>query len=175
MKTRLVVFTLFLTAVLISSCEKKVVPAPSPPSTSTDTVTTASIVDTEEAFMKAIANDGTWIIATLRDLTTDKELLLGGNFKNGKGDTQRKIALYEQDADRNITTRHSLTAPKLTIASPMASIQHGTFNGDLEVLAPNFELIDTKINGNIYFSNDEALSSFKMDGDSSVSGEQKLK
>lgn len=57
----------------------------------------------------------------------------------------------------------------------MASIQHGIFNGDLEVLVANFELIDTKVNGNVLFANQEAMSSFKMDGDSAVSGEQKLK
>jgi len=105
----------------------------------TDAVTTASIVDTEQAFVDAISNTGTWIICLTKNLTVDQELVLEGEFKNGKKDDagndiiQRKIALYSQDENRNITARYVLTAPKMTIKSPNASIQHGTFKGDLYV------------------------------------------
>jgi hypothetical protein len=155
-------------------------PAPEPESTP-DVVTTASIVDTNEAFEKAISNEGTWIIATLKDLKFDKDLVLDGEFKNGKKDdagkdvVQRKIALYTQDEDRNVTNRFTLTAPKLTINSPNASIQHGTFVGDLYVSAENFELVDNKVEGNVYFTTQEAKDTFKMDDKSSVSGKQELK
>lgn len=145
-----------------------------------DVVTTASIVNTEEAFLNAISKDGTWIIATLKDLTIDQDLNLEGEFKNGKKDDngndiiQRKIALYTQDENRNITERYSLTAPKLTINSPKASIQHGTFKGDVYVTASDFELVDATVDGNVYFTSEAAKSSFKMDDTSKITGKQEL-
>lgn len=149
--------------------------------TTPDVVTTASIVDTEEAFKKAISKDGTWIIATLKDLTFNEELTLEGEFKNGKKDDngndiiQRKIALYSQDENRNITARYTLTAPKLTITSPMASIQHGTFKGDLYVNVENFQLVDATVDGNVYFSSEEVKSTFKKDESSKITGKQEVK
>ncbi len=146
-----------------------------------DAVTTASVVDEESAFKDAISNKGTWIIATLKDLTFDGDLILDGQFTNGKKDdsgndiVQRKIALYTQDENRNVTNRFTLTAPTLTINSPMASIQHGTFVGDLYVSQDNFKLVDAKVEGNVYFTTDSAKSTFEMDEDSSVSGKQEVK
>ena len=146
----------------------------------TDAVTTASIVDNEEAFLKAISKSGTWIICLTKDLNTDKELLLEGEFKNGKKDDagkdiiQRKIALYAQDEKRNITARYTLTAPKLTVSSPMASIQRGTFKGDIYVSASDFELVDATVDGNIYFMTKEAEDSFKMDETSKVTGKKEM-
>ena len=149
--------------------------------TETDATSSASIVDTAAAFELAISKDGKWIICTTKDLTIDNALVLDGEFKNGKKDDagteliQRKIALYTQDADRNITARFTLTAPKLTINSPMASIQHGTFKGDVYVSVINFELVDAKIDGNLYFASEEIKTSFKMDDKSSVTGTQEVK
>lgn len=152
-----------------------------------DAITTASIVKENEAFEKAISKDGTWIIAILNDLTFDKELLVDGDFKNGKKDEstgeeafQRKIALYTQDEDRNITNKFTLTAPKLTFNSINGSIEHGTFKGDLYISGKNFKLVNQVIDGNIYFLNQEAMDTFKIedkDGDtpSKVTGVQELK
>ncbi|MBM7869805.1 hypothetical protein JOC70_001275 [Clostridium pascui] len=147
----------------------------------TDVVTTASVVDNAAAFEKAISNKGTWIIAIVKDLTINKDLVLDGEFKNGKKDkdgkdiVQRKVALYTQDENRNVTNRFTLTAPKFTINSPKASIQHGTFKGDLYVSAKDFELIDATVNGNVYFTNNDAKSTFKMDDKSKITGKQELK
>jgi hypothetical protein len=155
--------------------------APNPPDTTPDVTTTASIVNEEAAFEKAISNTGTWIIATLKDLSFDKELVLDGEFKNGKKDEagkdiiQRKIALYTQDEERNVTARFNLTAPKLTINSPEARIQSGTFKGDVYVSAKNFQLVDATVDGNVYFTTDEAKSTFKMDDKSKVTGKQELR
>lgn len=146
-----------------------------------DAVTTASIVNDQAAFIKAISKDGTWIIATLKDLTIDKELVLDGEFKNGKKDAngkdiiQRKIGLYTQDDKKNVTARFKLTAPKLTVNSPNARIQSGTFKGDVYVTAKNFELVDATVEGNLYFTNDDAKATFKMDDKSKVTGKQELK
>jgi len=147
----------------------------------TDVQTTASIVNDEAAFKKAISSNGTWIIATLKDMTFTEDLVLDGSFTNGKKDeagkdiVQRKIALYTQDENRNVTARFTLTAPKLTINSPMASIQHGIFKGDLYVSQDNFQLVDQKVDGNVYFTTDSAKSTFKMDATSSITGKQEVK
>lgn len=142
--------------------------------TQTDATTTASIVNTEEDFEKALSADGTWIIAALRDVSFNKDLVLDGDFKNSKDKTQRKIALYTQDENRVVTNRFTLTAPRLTIKSPAASIQHGTFKGDLYVETNDFQLVDATVDGNIYFINDDAKKGFTMDKESKVTGKQEI-
>jgi hypothetical protein len=186
---KIILLALFLLVTLIVGCarppEESKKPPEKPPQatpqeTTPDATTTASIVNDEKAFEKAISDKGTWIICTLKDLSFDKELVLDGEFKNGKKDEngndiiQRKIALYTQDDKRNVTERFSLTAPKLTIKSPNARIQSGTFKGDLYVEAENFELVDTTVDGNVYFTDEEAKSTFKMDENSKITGKQEL-
>ncbi|OGO79148.1 MAG: hypothetical protein A2Y23_06250 [Clostridiales bacterium GWB2_37_7] len=196
-KVLVLVLTFVLLISLLAGCTQPA-PAPSPepttppattpeptpttpPETTPDVTTTASIVNDEAAFEKAMSNTGTWIIATLKDLTFTKDLLLDGEFKNGKKDEagkdiiQRKIALYAQDENRKVTARYTLTAPKLTINSPKARIQSGTFKGDLYVSAKDFELVDATVDGNVYFTTDEAKSTFTMDETSKVTGKQELK
>lgn len=199
MKARVLVLALVLLVSLFAGCAQPApapVPTPTPPPTTTppattppttttpEVVTTASIVNDEAAFEKAISKTGTWIIATLKDLTFTKDLVLDGEFKNGKKDDagkdiiQRKIALYAQDAERNVTARYTLTAPKLTINSPEAGLWYGTFKGDLYVSAKNFTLYSATVDGNIYFTTDEAKSTFKNDetkGKSTITGKQELK
>jgi len=150
-------------------------------STSTDAVTSASVTKDPAVFAKTIGKDGKWIIAITADVTVDKDLVLEGDFKNGKKDAagketlQRKIALYTQDDAHKVTARFTLTAPKLTIKSPLASLQHGTFKGDLYVETADFQLVDNKVDGNIYFKDDAAKAGFKMDATSSVTGKQEVK
>jgi hypothetical protein len=169
---------------VFAGCAKTPAPAPKPTpevADKTDAMTTASIVNKQDAFLKATSKEGTWIIATLKDLTVTKDIVLEGEFKNGKKDTagkeliQRKIALYTQDDKRNVTARFTLTAPKITIKSPVASIQHGTFKGDIYVETADFQLIDTKVEGNVYFKDAAAMAGFKMDATSSVSGKKEVK
>lgn len=152
----------------------------SAPAESPDAYATPSLVNDAAGFEKAISKDGVWIICLLNDLTVNKELVLDGEFTNGRKDDkgndvlQRKIALYEQDNNRNITARYTLTIPKLTINSPNASIQHGTVKGDLYVNVADFQLVDTTVEGNVYFASDEIKNSFKMDETSKITGEQKV-
>ena len=184
MKLKTIILVLVLIISVLSGCNQANVPpvtTQAPQTTAPDTVTTASIVNTEAAFEKGISNTGTWIICTLKDLTFTKELVLDGEFKNGKQDDagndviQRKIALYEQDAERKVPARYTLTAPKLTINSLNARIQSGTFKGDLYVSAKNFQLVDATVEGNVYFTTDDAKNTFKMDDKSKVTGKQELK
>ncbi|MDU5082188.1 peptidoglycan-binding protein [Tissierella carlieri] len=145
-----------------------------------DAVTSASIVDNAADFEKAISKDGKWIICTLNDLTFDKELVLEGEFKNGKKNAdgtdaiQRKIAPYTQDDNKVVLERFTITAPKLTIKSPNARIQGGTFKGDIYVEVPNFRIVDATVEGNIYFLNNEAKETFNIDEKSTIKGKREL-
>ncbi|MDF2545969.1 hypothetical protein [Anaerosolibacter sp.] len=190
MKVKALLLTFFLITSLFVGCTQQPAPAPAPdptpppqttpPETTPDVTTTASIVDNAEAFEAAISNSGTWLIATVNDISTENDLVLDGEFKNGKKDDagkdiiQRKIALYTQDENRKVTARFTLTAPKLTINSPNARIQSGTFKGDVYVSAQNFELVDATVEGNLFFTTKEAQDTFKMDDNSKVTGETKL-
>lgn len=191
MKIKAILLTVAVATTIFTGCAKPT-PAPSTqtktdPNTGTqtpaktDTTTTASIVNSTAAFEKAISSTGTWIIAITGDLKDDKPLVLEGNFKNGKKDAsgndliQRKLALYSQDANKNITARYTLTAPSMTIRSPKASFQHGTFKGDVYVETNDFQLIDAKVDGNVYFATDAAKAGFKADDKSSITGKQEIK
>jgi hypothetical protein len=180
MKKAALLSALFLVFVLLSGCKANPAPTPTPTPKAPDVVTTASIVNTEAAFKNAISDNGTWIIAALKSMTFEEAISLEGTFVNGKKDAagkdiiQRKIALYTQDANHNVTARFTLSAPKLNINSPNARIQSGTFVGDIYVTAANFELVDAKVTGNIYFASKTLMDSFKMDAQSSVSGIRKV-
>jgi predicted small lipoprotein YifL len=199
MKIKIVILTIILLVSTLAGCGSKstppaVTPTPAPTATPTvaptatpttalkpDVVTTASVVDNTAAFEKAISSGGTWIIAIIKDLTDTNPLVLDGEYKNGKKDAngkdilQRKVALYAQDANRKITARYTLTAPKFTINSPEASIEHGTFKGDVYVSAKDFKLIDATIDGNLYFTTDIANTSYNIDATSKVTGKKELK
>ena len=155
--------------------------AGTPAAVKADVVTTASLVNNIESFKKGISADGAWIISTLGDLVSKEELVLTGTFKNGKKDKvtgedaiQRKISLYTQDADKNVTARFTLTAPKLTIESPNARIQSGTFIGDVYVNAENFQLVDATVEGNVYYLTQAVKDTAKIDAKSKVTGEVAL-
>jgi hypothetical protein len=193
MKGKAFLLTLALSTAIFVGCTKTEpteTPATEPAKTeettkeeTTDEVAAASIdIKDEAVFEKSIGTEGKWIIATLNDLTFDKELVLEGEFKNGKKDEktgeeqiQRKIAPYTQDENHKVLERFTVTAPKLTIKSPNAKFQAGKFVGDIYVEASNFELKDAEVEGNVYFMNEEAKSTFIIDDVTKVSGVQELK
>lgn len=188
MKIKALVLSLAVVAAVFTGCGKKAEPTPAPApaptaNKSTDTVASASVVDNMDGFQKAISKDGTWIIAITKDLTTDKPLVVDGDFKNKKKDPktnedlyQRKIALYTQDANHKVTARFTLTAPSITFNSIFGSLEHGTFKGDVYVSGKNFKLVDQTIDGNLYFMNEDAQKTFqKMDATSKVTGKIELK
>jgi hypothetical protein len=138
-----------------------------------DTVSAASIVDTAEGFLKAAGEEGTWIIAVTEDITLDQEIVVEGQFTR-RDEIYRKIALYAQDEDRNVTDRYTLTAPKLTVQSENTRIQGGTFVGDVYVEANKFHIYDGKVKGNVYFATEEYKSSFSLQEGGEVTGELKV-
>lgn len=133
-----------------------------------DAVTTASLVNEQEAFVKAVSEQGKWIIATLNDLTIDKEVVVSGVFRDKDkpdGKIYRKIALYAQDENHKTTATYTLTVPKMTIKSENLRIQEGKVKGDLYVEANGFELHQTAtIDGNLVFASDAVKATAKIDG-----------
>ena len=145
---------------LLTGCGAK--PAASKPA---DVVTTASLINDASVLPQSLGKDGVWIICTLQDLKTDKELVIEGEFRDKNDpakDLYRKLALYAQDENHKVTARYTLTAPKLTVKSPNTRIQGGTFKGDIYVEASGFNLQDATVEGNIYFASQEYKDSFVL-------------
>ncbi|GAA5417873.1 hypothetical protein Pryu01_02950 [Paraliobacillus ryukyuensis] len=139
----------------------------------TDAVTTASIVDESQAFVDAVSTEGTWIIATLNDITLEDEVVVAGDFHD-KGDEAndlyRKIAPYTQDEDHNITEAFTITTPKMTVQSPNLNFAGGTLAGDVYVEAEGFQLgSEATIDGNLTFASQELQDSATLEG--TVTGE----
>ncbi len=104
------------------------------------------------------------------DVTVDEELVLEGDHTN-RDEPARKMALYEQDEDRNKTATYTLTAPKLTVKNENASLQGGTFVGDVYVEANGFALANEQvIDGNLYFASEEFEASSDLGEDTEVTG-----
>lgn len=138
-------------------------------SESTDATTTASIVAEEQAFVEAVGEDGTWIIATLNDLTIEEDVVVAGEFHD-KGDEAndiyRKIEPYTQDEDHNITESFTVTVPQLTVQSENLNFQGGTLAGDVYVEADGFQLHESAtIDGNLIFADEEVEGSVTIDGE----------
>jgi hypothetical protein len=140
----------------------------------TDAVTSASVVNNNADFKKAISKEGTWIAATLNDLTFTEDLVVEGKFIN-KEQPARKIALYTQDAEHNITNSFTLTAPKMTVRSENTQLQGGTFVGDVYVEADGFSVVNATINGNVYFADEQYQSTFNSADQGIVSGVTEVK
>lgn len=150
-------------------------PANSVGTESPDTVTSPSKILDDVTLVEAFNERGPWIILPQNDITTDKELIVSKLLVTPEGKVGRNISLYATDENQNVIKEYTLTAPKLTIASDDVELKRGTFVGDIYVQGKNFKLFNTKVKGNIYFQNQEAKDTFKMEGDSSVSGVQELK
>ena len=140
--------------------------------TAVDSVTSASLVNDEAAFEKAISPTCTWIIAIQRDMVINKDLVLEGALLKDGAVSGRKIALYYHDGDNYTTARFTLTAPKLTIKSINSSMQKGIFVGDLYVSASGFTVKETRIEGNVIFATQALKDAFKLDALSSITGTQ---
>lgn len=138
-----------------------------------DAVATPSIVNNEEGFRQAIGEEGTWIIAILNDLQLEEEAVVSGTFHNRndpEAEVYRKLALYAQDENREITARYTLTVPKLIVRSENFRVQGGTIKGDVVVEAKGFNLHESAaIDGSLIFANEDVKNTASIDGE--VTGE----
>ncbi len=176
MKLKGLLLSLTAAAVIFTGCSSKPAEDKNPPvDNDSDVVTSASVATDADSLKKAMSADGTWIVVVQQDLAVEDELVLEGEVakKEGAEYTGRKLALYDQDKDKNITASYKLTAPKLTIKSDKTTIKGGTIVGDLYVEAKNVTLDHATIEGNVYFANEEVKSSFTLT-ESKVTGTQEV-
>lgn len=149
---------LLLMLTLVVSCSKK----DEVEEKEADVVTTASIVTDGEALAKAMSADGFWLAAALNDVSYDKDFVVDGEFVHREV-VDRKLALYTQDEERNITAQFTLTAPKMVVKSPNFRITGGTFKGDVYVQAEGFKLDKSStVDGDIYFQNQAQADMFEI-------------
>lgn len=182
MKFKMLLLTLLVSVGLVATGCTPSEPAPAPEAPAVEepaaeeepeAVTGASTFTDEESLMTAMGENGSWIIIFTEDFTTDQELVLEGEYTNRDAVT-RKIALYDQDADRNKTELYTLTAPKLTIKSENAKLVGGTFVGDIYVEANGFLVDDSVVEGNIHFMSEEYQESFEIANGGQVTGEMEV-
>ena len=134
---------------------------------------TQSIIASADDLEKGMSSEGGWIVIFEGDLETDQDLTLEGGVENNDGEIARKLALYTQDDDRNVTKRFTLTAPSLTVESENARIQNGTFKGDVHVEANNFQLPGGTIDGDLIFASEEYQESAQLE-EGEITGEVRV-
>ena len=139
-----------------------------------DVVTTASLVADTDSLIKGLSKDGTWIVSVVNNMIVKSDIVVEGEFIN-RDAIARKLSLYSQDADRNITARYELTAPQLIVKSENFRIQGGTFKGDVYVEAAGFALVNGTVDGNVFFASKELMDSSTIDADSKVTGAVEVK
>jgi len=123
---------------------------------------------------EAVGPDGSWIILFEDDLTVGEPITVAGEvYEDEDADApRRKLALYAQDADRNVTARYTLTAPRLIVDHANTRVQAGVIAGNVFVQADGFELVSgATINGNLYFESQAQRDSANIDDSSTVMGE----
>jgi hypothetical protein len=146
---------------------------------SADAVTSPSRVNDEASLLNAL--DNSWIVILEKDIATTQELELETGYqKDGEGDASKKVdtprvlVLLKKDEKNEVTDTYTLETPKLTIKDEGAKIEGGTIKGDVYIEANNVNLQEAKIEGNVYFTSEEAKSSFTLDEGSNVSGNMEV-
>lgn len=139
-----------------------------------DTVASASEINDEAAFEKAISKDNTnYMIIVTKDLTFAKDLTVESGVKkgtDGKDAPNRSIAPATEDANKKITNRYTITVPNLVFSGENEKIEYGIVKGDVYVQAAGFTLKDATINGNLYFATDDLKNAFKQDATTKITG-----
>jgi hypothetical protein len=134
---------------------------------------TEVVIEESDDVQSAVGPDGAWIILFESDVTVDDEVTVEGEVyeEEGADEPRRKIALYAQDSDRNVTDRYTLTVPELVIEHENTLIQGGTVEGDVYVAASGFTLTDATIDGDLIFESEELRDEFELGDESEVTGE----
>lgn len=135
-------------------------------SSAPEVLSTASVSADPSVIEKALSADGNWIVGVTQDMTFDKDVTVAGEFHD-KGDASadiyRKLALYSQDKDRNVTAEYNITVPQLIVESENLNIVHGTVTGDVLVKANGFVLDGATVTGNVTFEKQKYQDSAKLE------------
>ncbi|TVP91700.1 polymer-forming cytoskeletal protein [Alkalibacterium sp.] len=138
-----------------------------------DAVTAASITDDADQVVASLSTDGNWITAITDDVDVSDDITVAGTFHNQDDEDQeeyRKLALYAQDEDRNVTDEFTLSVGTMTVESPNFRIQEGTLDGDVYVDAEGFELYNATVTGNVTFASEDLHEAAMLD-EGTVEGE----
>ncbi|GFH42191.1 hypothetical protein Hs30E_07420 [Lactococcus hodotermopsidis] len=138
-----------------------------------------------------LGENGAWLGAATADIdASGKTLTVDGTFLGSKGLIARKVALYTQNAEHQVTETYTLTADKLVINSPFTVISNGVVKGDVYVAesAIGFAAqngkdttgkpVTAKIDGNLYFATQDQLDAYNKLADTAkfeVTGETAVK
>lgn len=166
-------------ALLLAGCGGREEPAaPAAPEAAVDaTSRPTEMTASADTIREALGPDGAWIVIWTDDVTVGDEIVVSGEvYQNEDADApRRKLALYEQDSQRNVTARHTLTTPRLIIRHANTRIQAGRVSGDVYVEAEGFELTSgAVINGNLYFTDESLRDGATISDDSTVVGEIRI-
>jgi len=134
------------------------------PANEPDAVTSASPNESgdPEAIIRNLSSDGYWLIVVLNDVEIDREIIVSGEFHqrdDPAGPLYRKLALYAQDSNRNITEIYTMTVPGIVVESPNFRIQNGIIKGNVYVNAEGFDLFGAVIEGDLTFAKQEYMDS----------------
>lgn len=145
-------------------------------SESTEVVSGASISSKPEDLLAGLSAEGSWIFAVTDDVTLTEDLVVSGTFydkDDESTDIYRKLALYAQDEDRNVTDEYNLTVPTIIVESPNFKIENGTVTGDVLVKAEGFTLANSTVEGNVTFDSQELMDASTFDGET-ITGETSI-
>ncbi|RZI49049.1 hypothetical protein [Lactococcus kimchii] len=127
------------------------------------TAGTNSFADLQKGFAK----NGAWLNATKGDMdASGKTLTVEGLFL-GDNVVARKLAIYNQDSNRKVTERYTLTVDKIEVKSPGFYISNGTVKGNVDVFAAGFHGQSGQgvegqatIDGNLTFASQDLLDAY---------------
>ena len=133
-----------------------------------DTFTGATTPNKDfDGLSKTMSKTGNWLGAISGDIDASGKTLTVDGLFSGDGVLARKLALYNQDANRVVTERYTLTVDKVEVNSPSFYISNGTVKGDVYVNAPGFHGQNGKglaggatIDGNLYFASQDLLDAY---------------
>lgn len=120
---------------------------------------------------------------TLRnDISSNNNLIMEGEFsktdtreENKVINVRRNLNIFYIDSSNNIISNYTLKAPNLVIKSKDVTIKGGKFIGNIYVESSGFILNDAKVEGDIYFKDEEVKQSFKLENTANVSGKIQIK
>lgn len=145
----------------------------------TDVVAMPSRAADEENLFRALKES--WIVLVENDITTTKDIVLNTGYEKSDEKDQNKmittprvLVLCTKDANNNINKNFTLTTPKVMVKDEGAKIEGGVIKGDLYIETNNVILEHTKIEGNVYFSSQDAKNSVVIK-ESTVTGTMEVK
>lgn len=125
----------------------------------------------------AVALKESYSITLKNDITSNNDFIMEGEFsktdtteENKVINVRRHLNIFYIDSSNNIISNYILEVPNLSIKSRDVTIKGGKIIGNIYVERSGVILDNTKVEGNIYFKDEESKASFKLENTASVSG-----